>query len=213
MVLPSSYSEAEVQILEAALKAFAQKGRDGARMQEIADAAGINKAMLHYYFRSKDKLYAEVFGYVMRRFLAAFGEALRGADTFREMLRLFIGAYIDFVWSNPDILRLVVQENLAGGAVMSAHIRSFVETNDLAPPRLFGRWVAEAVARGEIRPVDPVHLLLTTVSGCALPFLVAPMVRGFNPEAVADWGAFVQARKQHLFEVLYEGLRRPSSEV
>lgn len=211
MALPATYGETEVQIFEAALKVFALKGKDGARMQEIADAARINKAMLHYYFRSKDKLYFEVFGYVMRRFLGSFGEAMRGAATFGETLQAFIRAYIELVMRNPDVFRLLVHENLAGGEVMAAHIRTLVRESDVAPPRLFAERIAEAVARGEIRPVDPTQMLLTTVSGCIMPFLIRPLVGGFNPAAVADWEAFVEARKQHLFDVLYEGLRpRPS---
>lgn len=204
---PSSYSETEVQIFEAALKAFAHRGRDGARMQEIADAAGINKAMLHYYFRSKDRLYEEVVGYVMRRFLGAFGEAMREAETFGDTLRVFVEMYIDIIGRNPDVFRLIAHENLAGGQVMGRHIRRVVETVEIAPPRLLARRIAEAVERGEIRPVDPTQMLLTIVSACIMPFLVRPLVNGFNPDAVRDWDAFMEARKQHVFETLYDGLR------
>ncbi|NNE47360.1 MAG: helix-turn-helix transcriptional regulator, partial [Rhodothermales bacterium] len=57
---PADALDTEQQILEAALNVFSRKGRDGARMQEIADLAGINKALLHYYFRSKNGLYERV---------------------------------------------------------------------------------------------------------------------------------------------------------
>jgi AcrR family transcriptional regulator len=59
----------EQKILEAARKIFLAKGLDGARMQDIADEAGINKAMLHYYFRSKDKLFEKIFAEVAGHFL------------------------------------------------------------------------------------------------------------------------------------------------
>lgn len=59
----------EQKILEAARKIFLEKGLDGARMQDIADKAGINKAMLHYYFRSKDKLFEQIFLEVAGHFL------------------------------------------------------------------------------------------------------------------------------------------------
>ncbi len=54
-------SETEKKIINAATAVFMEKGKDGARMQEIADKAGINKALLHYYFRSKEKLFTNVF--------------------------------------------------------------------------------------------------------------------------------------------------------
>ena len=59
----------EKTILEAAKKVFLDKGFDGARMQEIADEAGINKALLHYYFRSKDKLFDAIFEEAFKQFL------------------------------------------------------------------------------------------------------------------------------------------------
>lgn len=200
-------TETEERIFEAALKVFGQKGKEGARMQEIADEAGINKAMLHYYFRSKDRLYEEVFGFVMRRFLGSFAQALRHADTFEEMLRAFIDTYIDFVAENLSVVRLMVNENLSGGPVMVKHIRAFVETSEYAPPRFFAVRVQEAVRRGEIRPVDPLQLLLTVVAGCAFPFLITPILNLLNPEAAQNRPAFLAARKAHLFDVIYHGLR------
>ncbi len=81
---PDAYSDTERQIFDAALQVFARKGKDGARMQAIADRADINKAMLHYYFRSKDKLYEQVFAFTMRRFMASFGASLREAPPSRR---------------------------------------------------------------------------------------------------------------------------------
>ena len=59
----------EEKILDAAMEVFIQKGKAGARMQEIADEAGINKALLHYYYRSKDKLFESVFGVVVKKLI------------------------------------------------------------------------------------------------------------------------------------------------
>ena len=62
-------ADTEQLILEAAKKVFFNKGFDGARMQEIADVAGINKALLHYYFRSKDKLFEAIFFDAFQQFI------------------------------------------------------------------------------------------------------------------------------------------------
>jgi TetR/AcrR family transcriptional regulator len=101
---PDAYSDTERQIFDAALQEFARKGRDGARMQAIADAADINKAMLHYYFRNKDRLYEEVFAFSMRRFMAAFGASLSATPTFEETLRVFIDGYVDFIRDNRAVM-------------------------------------------------------------------------------------------------------------
>jgi TetR/AcrR family transcriptional regulator len=204
---PAALSETETRLFEAALVAFARKGKDGARMQEIADAAGVNKALLHYYFRSKDALYGHVFEYVIGQLLQAFGTALAHDDdtSFASTLRLFIGTYTDFVAAHTDVMRLMVNELLSGGAaVREAFGRAAGEG---MVDQLFGVRVEAAVAAGEIRPVHPRHLLITVVSACIFPLIAHPMVSLLLPEAETDRAAFLAARKEHLFFVLYDGLR------
>ena len=74
--------ETETRIFDAALTVFASKGRDGARMQEIADHAGINRALLHYYFRTKQQLYQAVFAHLFQQYVNSFRESLRLEGTF-----------------------------------------------------------------------------------------------------------------------------------
>lgn len=200
------YSDTEERIFEAALTVFAQKGKDGARMQEIADVAGINKAMLHYYFRIKDQLYEKVFGYVMRRFLSSFTETIQEAESFEAMLRMFINDYIDFIRGHQRVMRLMVNEMLAGGEAISRHVEIFFKSED-APPQLFIRRIQAAIDSGEIRPVDPAQTLLTVVSGCIFFFIATPMVRILAPAASADEDAFIEQRKAHLFDLIYHGLQ------
>ena len=204
---PPTRSETEERIFEAALKVFASKGRDGARMQEIADEAGLNKAMLHYYFQNKERLYEEVFAYVFRQFMASFGEGLRAKTTFEATLRAFIDGYIDFIRDHQDAMRLMVGENLAGGSLVGRHLQRAARTSEAAPPRLLVERIAEAVARGEIRPVDPDQTVLTVISGCLFFFVAFPTVRLMHPAAHADPDAFIEARKAHLFDVIFNGLK------
>jgi TetR/AcrR family transcriptional regulator len=201
-----AYTDTERQIFDAALAVFARKGKDGARMQEIADAASINKAMVHYYFRSKDQLYRQVFVYTMQRFMASFGAALQEAATFAEMLRAFINGYVSFVSANGDAMRLMMGENLTGGDLIVEHMRPLKE-HPSSPPQVMIRKITEAIEAGEIRAVSPHHALLTIVSGCLFPPMAAPTVRLMHPEAAADWSAFLEARKQHLFDLVYHGLK------
>ncbi len=201
----SDYSDTERQIFDAALQVFAREGRHGARMQAIADAADTNKAMLHYYFQDKETLYEEVFTYTMRRFMSSFGESLKEAPTFEETLRVFIDGYVEFVRSDEAAMRLMVQENLAGGSLLGEHMREATESGD-APPRILVETIASAVDAGEIRAVDPQHTVLSVVSTCLFFFVARPSVEIMHPHAADDWGAFVEARKDHLFDLIYHGL-------
>ncbi len=212
MTEPASYTETEERIFEAALHVFARKGKDGARMQEIADAAGINKAMLHYYFRSKDKLYEAVFAFVFRHFMDTLGAPIRDTATFEETLRTFIDGYIDAVKDNLDVVRLMVNENLSGGAVMGTGLKQAMHAMELAPPRLFVEKLSAAIADGEVRPVDPKQTLLSVISCCLFFFINLPTVRIMNPEA-QDLEAFIEQRKAHIFDLIYTGLKPRADET
>lgn len=200
----SEYSETEQQIFDAALAEFARKGKDGARMQAIADAAGINKAMLHYYFRGKDQLYADVFRHTMQRFMDSFGASLTEAPTFKETLRAFIEGYVSFVQDNELCVRLIVSENLAGGTLVAEHVGRMKATEG-APPRVMVDRIRAAVEDGDIRPVDPDHTILSIVSTCIFFFAMRPTVEVLHEDA-GDWDAFVTSRTDHIFELIYRGL-------
>ncbi len=202
---PSEYSDTERTIFDAALQVFAREGRNGARMQGIADAADINKAMLHYYFRDKRTLYENVFAYTVRQFMASFDISLTEAPTFAETLRVFIDGYVDFVRTHDAAMRLMVQENLAGGTLLGEHMREATKT-DRTPPSILVNTIEDAVEAGEIRPVDPHHAVLTVISTCLYFFVARPTVQILHPPAERDWDAFVEERKDHLFDLIYRGL-------
>ncbi len=206
MIETAEYTETEERIFEAALRVFAQKGKDGARMQEIADAAGINKALLHYYFRSKDGLYEAVFNYVFHHFLDSFGKAMQETASFEETLRTFINGYVDYVRDHLDVMRLMVNAHLSGGEAMGQRLRRYMESSEAAPPRVLSEKILAAVAEGEIRPVDPFQTALTALSGCIFFFLIYPTVEVIAP-AAADRDAFIGQRKAHLFDLLFHGLK------
>jgi len=201
---PSNGSDTRHQIFEAALVEFARKGKDGARMQSIADAAGINKAMLHYYFEGKRDLYESVFRYTMQRFMASFGASLKRASTFRETLRAFVQGYVSFVQENEHVVRLMVTENLAGGTLLAEYVQQMKDQTG-APPQVMVDRIRSAVDAGEIRDVDADHTLLSIVSTCIFFFAMRPTVEFLHPDA-EDWNAFVNERVDHIFDLLYHGL-------
>lgn len=178
-------------------------------MQEIADAADINKAMLHYYFRSKDKLYQEVFRFVFQRFMVSLGTALREAPTFAETLHVFINGYVDFLRDDPHVIRFMVNANLAGHPIMPLELKEELLTNHTPPPLLFKQKLQRAIERGEVRPVDPEQTMTTVISSCAFFFVMRPTVMMMNPDAARDWDGFIEARKAHLFDLIYNGLKAP----
>ena len=196
--------DTEERIITAARSVFARKGKDGARMQEIADEAGINKAMLHYYFRSKDKLYEAVFRHVFKQFTIQYSAAVQEGSSFAHTLKLFIECFVDSIKEKPDIVRLMVTENLSGGSILGNLITE--KEHQMAPPSILRSKLEEAIQTGEIRPVEPDHALLTVLSCCLFFFIWAPTIHIKIP-ASKDWEAFIESRKEHIFDMIFNGLQ------
>ena len=197
-------ADTEARIFEAALKVFARKGKDGARLQEIADEAGIHRPLLHYYFRTKQQLYEAVAERMFTQFLASF-DAPADGGCLADVLRAFIDHYIDSVGEHPHAAMWMVTENMAGNPVLGEMLTRAFATEG-SPQRAMVEAIERAIETGEIRPVDPRQLLLTVVSACVFFFVTLPTVKMMNPLAAEDFDAYVEERKKHVFEVVYYGL-------
>lgn len=100
----------EEKIFEAATDVFVEKGLDGARMQDIADHAGINKALLHYYFRTKDKLFNAVFEMIAKKIFKKFAPVFDETLTLEEKIRFFFREHISFLQANPRLPGFLLNE-------------------------------------------------------------------------------------------------------
>ena len=101
---------AEEKILAAAHKVFTTKGMNGARMQDIADEAGINKALLHYYFKDKDKLFETIFVVEAQRFFPKITMIFQSDAPLFEKIENFVSEYIDEMQENPYLPWFVINE-------------------------------------------------------------------------------------------------------
>ena len=163
----------EIAILEAAKKVFTARGYSGARMQEIADEAKINKAMLHYYFRNKEKLFTVILEETMAMVIDKFGKALESEGTVIEKFEKIIEAYISNIQENPHMPIFILHELSQNRlqfleAVKSKihHLPNFLE---------FFQQIQDEQERGLIKPFPPMHLLLNVMSMCVFPFIVKPV--------------------------------------
>ncbi len=172
--------DTEGKILEAARRVFIRRGTAGARMHEIAEEAGVNQALLHYYFRSKellaDRIFLEAAGRVVQRLAPLAGEAA----SLEQLIERFVHGYIDAVRQTPFIPAYLLAEmhhhpeRLQGmiaratGAVPSAIAAG-------ALGRLQGL-IAAGVAAGELRPIAPHQLLINVLSLVVFPFAARPLL-------------------------------------
>ena len=196
--------DTEARIFDAALRVFARKGKDGARLQEIADEAGIHRPLLHYYFRTKQQLYEAVAERLFNEFLLSFDAPAEGGR-FADTLKAFIDHYMDSVRAHRHAAMWMVAENMAGSPILGEMLARAFATEG-SPQRTMVEAIERAVDSGEIQPVDPRQLMLTVVSACVFPFVTLPTVKMMNPLAAEDFDAYLEERKAHVFSVVYYGL-------
>jgi TetR/AcrR family transcriptional regulator len=164
----------EKLILEAAKKVFLDKGFDGARMQNIADEAGINKALLHYYFRSKDKLFDAIFDDAFMQFLPNIGQVLMSDMPFPDKIRAFVGHYIDMLLNNPHLPIFIMRElQRAPEKIVSLLKKSGIH------PEITAAKLYQEVADGKIIPIPMPHLIVNMIGLCVFPFIGRPIIEGF----------------------------------
>jgi TetR/AcrR family transcriptional regulator len=194
----------EIQIFRAALKIFHKKGLAGARMQEIADEAGINKSMLHYYYRSKEKLFSEVFQASLSKFSGNFQFILNQEDSgWEAKIRNICDYYVEFVNANPDLPIFLLNEMNQQPECLFAILQMDM---NISQTRFFGQ-LQEAMERGEIRKADPLQVYVSLVSGIMHPFVAAPMMRKTTGLTLADWPKFLEERKEFVCDMIITYLK------
>jgi len=184
-------SSTEQNILDAAISIFQKKGMAGARMQEIADKAKINKAMLHYYFRNKQKLFEAVFMQAFQQFAPHVNGIFNSEDSVFEKIEGFAESYISFVIENPYLPTFLIQEI----NINPEFATSFFNAHSAPDPALFEKQIAEEIEKGILRPVDPKQLLLNLFSLCAFPFVGSGLVKGILKLDNNAFNAMMEERK------------------
>jgi len=166
-------------ILDAATSEFAAEGVAGARIDEIARAARVNKAMLYYYYRDKEALYGAVLDRVFRGLVERLNAVLDQPLPPRDKILAYAATHFDYVAASPTYPKLVMGEMMRAGRRGSPHMRQ-IASRYLRPlqTRLFAVFGA-ATARQEIRAVDPQHLLLSMIAMNVFYFASADFLRIF----------------------------------
>ncbi|MDT3741351.1 MAG: TetR/AcrR family transcriptional regulator [Candidatus Kapabacteria bacterium] len=192
----------EEKILEAARKVFIEKGFDGARMQEISDSAGINKAMLHYYFRSKDKLFLKIFEAAFKQFVPKMSGIFSAEISLMDKIQLFISGYIDLLDKNPYIPLFILREITRNPNVIKELVFDKIEIIYNA----IDMNVKAEIQAGRIRDIDTKHLILNTISMCIFPFVGKPLLKHLFNTNDEEYRAMLLERKKVVFEVIQKWL-------
>ena len=191
----------ENQILEAAREVFIIKGFEGARMQEIADKAGINKALLHYYFRSKENLFDAVFREVASHLFPAVRQLLDSELTIKEKITFFVKIYLKALQENPYIPAFVINTLNTNPERFLKYIRQ-----SGINPMLLQKQIDEEVSRGLIRNLRAEHLLVNTIAMCLFPFFARPIVQNIFNMTNEEYESYLESRQTEIIDFVLKSI-------
>jgi len=195
----------EEKILQAAKDVFLEKGNDGARMQEIANKAGINKSLLHYYFRTKEKLFGAVFKFAFAQFAPKFINAFNTNEDFFTQLEKFIGIYIDIISKNSFIPMFILNEvNRKKTSLVPKVIKNSGINIDF-----FKEMIKKEVKKGTIRDIEPEQLIVNIIGMCIFPIVGRPIVQVvvFKDNSKA-YDEFLESRKKEVADFIIHSIKK-----
>ena len=182
----------EERIKAAARKVFHQKGFAGTRTRDIAEEAGINHAMLNYYFRSKEKLFEMVMMETMAQFFKGVNLMLNDENTsLDEKIDLIVSNYVDLLLKEPELPTFILNE-------VRPNPQAFVEQNPIKEAlthSVLTRQYAEAVARGEITEPNLMQAILNVIGLVIFPFIAKPILTSIVNIPEEQYKALMLQRK------------------
>ena len=193
---PTDKVSAEERILAASAEEFAANGFYGARTQAIAHAAGVNKAMLHYYFRSKENLYSQVIKAAFRKILTQVGQSWLGPGPLKTRIEKVVDSYMDNYEENPGLLKIILREVVDGGARLKRAITELKKSEFPQAEFTPGEIVRGAAHELGLSPDDTIHFLVNLIGMCAVSFTSPLLLETILDVDVSDMKAFLGDRRR-----------------
>lgn len=196
----------EELILNAAVKVFTRKGYSGARMEEIAKEAGINRALLHYYFRDKETMFNIIFETKFKEFFTGIFGAFQSDVPFLEKIKSIVDHEITVLTKHPGLAKFVIMEI----AQQPDRLIQFGQKLGLNPRTMlkhFQKEVQQNVQQGKIRPIDGRQLLMNIISICIYPFVAKPIIKTMMQMDENTFMDLMEKRKNDAYEFIINAIR------
>lgn len=197
--------QTEEKIFEAATDVFIEKGMDGARMQDIANHAGINKSLLHYYYRTKDHLFNAVFekiaGQMFKKFAPVFDEKL----SLEEKIRFFFREHITFLQKNPRLPAFLLNEINRNPSRIKKLIQQ-IDVNKL--------WqTLEAQHKDEFKKYnitkETIPQLMSTMAAISVfPFAARGILEGIFEKMNINFNDYMEERKEYAADFVIKAIKK-----
>jgi AcrR family transcriptional regulator len=201
---PKKDANTEEKILTAAEEIFHEKGYDGARMQEIADKASINKGLLHYYFKTKDALFDAIFSIALKRMVSNIHAILAMELPLEEKMDMIIDGYMNILLKNSALPRFVINElSKDADRFIARHLNS--SANSIFTS--FDASVKKEINAGRIRHINSRHLFMNLISMIIFPFVGRPMIQVIISIDNKEFHTLMQERREAIKSFIKMSLR------
>lgn len=195
----------EEKIFESATEIFIEKGMDGARMKDIADHAGINKALLHYYYRTKDHLFNAVFekmaGLMFKKFAPVFDERL----SFEDKIKFFFREHITFLQQNPRLPAFILYE-------LSRHperIKKLIQNLDVEKLwEILEKQHEKDLKKYNITKENIPQFMTSVAAMSVFPFLAKPIISGVMEKIGYNFDEYLEQRKSYAPEFILKAISK-----
>jgi TetR/AcrR family transcriptional regulator len=194
--------DTEALILDAARKVFLENGFDGSTMQQIATVAGINKALLHYYFRSKDRLFEAVFMEAFAKMVPNLFKIFTADIPFTDKIRALVNAYISALQEYPQIPQFILHElHRNPGRIIDLMHSTGID------PEMVMNIIRMELKRGNLVEIEPHQFMVNLLALCIFPFAARPMIQGFifKNDAKA-YEEFLEKRKTEVADFIINAI-------
>ena len=199
-------------ILEAAIRVFADRGLKGATIRDVGRAAGVNSALLYYYYADKNALFVEAVGRVLERFLAHLRERRRAFRGAADRLRYLVDGIFDYYTRHSERMNLMWLAVSRHPEELGRVLHRIVAAHELVPLEI----LAEGMRRGELRSVHPVEAWWSILAMSLFSLKVQTVLRHVGPVPIQKPSASLEERKEQILELLLRGVvekrgaRRPA---
>lgn len=203
MIKEKYSSDTENRILQAAKKVFIRNGMSGSRMQHIANEARINKALLHYYFRSKEKLFDAVFKYAFFKFVPKIEKILNSEKSLFEKIEIIAEQYITALMKNQFIPMFVLHE-INRNPKRLYELMQQVGLN----PAVLAKQIQQEIKKGNIINISPVQLIVNLLALCVFPIAARPLLqRVFFENNQKQYKQFLESRKKEVPQFVINSIK------
>jgi TetR/AcrR family transcriptional regulator len=192
-------AQTEKLIKEKAKILFFQKGLLNATTQEIADEAGVNRALIHYYFRSREQMLDILLDETLQEKKQRVKSILSSDLPFREKIAYYIDAVVDYGLTYPYLENFIISET----ARHPDKIRDFCSRDKVKSSDLIRQQLEAEISKKKIAPISPEHFMVNLSALCNYPLLAKSVLQTIHGMTDAAYRKFLIERKRIIFVTIF----------